>query len=60
MPFTRPYKDEPELVDENDPAFREEMFQTFKHMKVKPEDLKEDREEYAAWLEKLHGEEHDG
>jgi hypothetical protein len=58
MPLTRPYLDDPEPSDENDPEVKEEMFRTFQYMKIKPEELKEDQEEYAAWLAKVDGEEH--
>ncbi len=50
----RTYDEDPELEDENDPEFKEEMFQTFKHMGWTPDDLKNpgDKQEYAAWLAK--------
>jgi hypothetical protein len=48
------YDDDPELGDENDPAYREEMFETFRFMGCTPEDLKDPlyRDEYAEWLKK--------
>jgi len=57
----RPYKEDPELGDENDPAYKEEMFQTFKYMGWSPEQLKDpkDQQEYADWLANSHGEEKD-
>ena len=44
---------DPEPGDENDPAYREEMFETFKFMKIKPEELADPayRAEYLKWLE---------
>ena len=46
--------DDPQLKDDNDPAYRDEMFETFKVMKVKPEELidLDYRKRYAKWLEK--------
>ena len=44
---------DPELRDENDPAFKEEMFRLFRHMRWRPEDLTTDpvyAAEYAEWL----------
>jgi hypothetical protein len=45
---------DPEPLDENDPEVKEEMFETYKFMRVAPEDLKtaseEERREYAEWL----------
>ena len=44
---------DPEPKDENDPAYKEEMFQTFKSMRLKPEELTQDTEwaaEYGEWL----------
>lgn len=48
----RPLQEDPEPPDENDPEFKEEMFETYKEMGWRPEDLKnpQDAEEYAAWL----------
>lgn len=48
------FRDDPELGDENDPEYKEEMFQTYKAMEWKPEDLKhpEDQGEYADWLQR--------
>lgn len=51
----RPYFDDPELGDENDPAYREEQFETYKAMGWTPDDIKTDdvhRAAYAAWLRK--------
>lgn len=47
------YLEDAELGDEDDPEYREEMFRTFRHMKVKPEEIRTDQkfaEEYAEWL----------
>ena len=47
--------DDPELPDENDPDFKEEMFALHQYLGDKPEDLsmtKKQRKEYAEWLEK--------
>jgi hypothetical protein len=51
----RPYKDDPELGDENDPAYMLELFETAKAMGWGPEDIRTDeqfRADYAAWLKK--------
>ena len=37
--LTRSYQDDPEPPDENDPAFKEEMFRTFRFMNWEPKDL---------------------
>jgi len=53
----REYLEDPEPHDENDPEYKEEMFETFKYMGLKPEDLRQDKKyaaEYAAWLKKQH------
>ena len=46
------YEEDPEMGDENDPEYRNEMFETFKYMSVEPEELRDPalRAEYAAWL----------
>lgn len=46
------YDEDPELGDENDPEYMNEIFETFKYMGWKPEDLPDpkDQSEYAAWL----------
>ncbi len=46
---------DPELHDENDPAYKEEMFETMKAMGWKPERITNDpkcAKEYAEWLAK--------
>jgi len=46
---------DPELHDENDPAYKLELFETLEYMKHKPEDIRNDpefAEEYRVWLEK--------
>jgi hypothetical protein len=43
----RSYDEDPELEGENDPEFKEDLFQTFKYMRWKPEDLR-----LIAWLAK--------
>ncbi len=51
----REYVEDPEPGDENDPAYKLEMFETFKEMGWKPEDLTGDPKyaaEYAVWLKK--------
>ncbi len=52
----RPYIDDPQPGDENDPEYLDEIFRTFQHMGWKPEDLqdKKDQDEYRKWLE-THG-----
>jgi hypothetical protein len=45
--------EDPELGDENDPEYREQLFYTFKYSDTKPEDIVTDPEmakEYAEWL----------
>jgi hypothetical protein len=47
------YDADPELGDENDPEYKEEMFRSFRHMGWKPEDIATDpvyAAEYAEWL----------
>lgn len=46
------YEGDPEPGDENDPAYKEEMFHTFKAMKWAPEKLTDPKEadEYREWL----------
>ena len=43
---------DPELGDENDPAYKEELFQGYKFMGWTPADLADpiDCQEYADWL----------
>lgn len=50
----KPYNEDPEPGDENDPAYKEEMFETFKYMGWEPEDLTDpkDQQEYAHWLKR--------
>jgi len=53
----RPYLDDPEPGDENDPAYREEMFETFKSMGLTPDEIRTDdkfKADYADWLKKPH------
>jgi hypothetical protein len=53
------YFDDPEPLDENDPAVLEEMFEVHKYRGLKPDDLPgatpEYRAKYAAWLEANNG-----
>ena len=48
------YQDYPEPGGESDPAYREEMFETYKFMKIKPEELVDlvYRAQYIKWLGK--------
>lgn len=50
----RPYVDDPVPGDEKDPEYREELFETFKVMRSRPEEIvdKKMAKEYAEWLEK--------
>lgn len=50
----RPYVEDPAPGDENDPEYMDEVFQSFKYMKWKPEDLRDlkDQKRYADWLKK--------
>jgi hypothetical protein len=43
---------DPEPPDENDPEFKRELFETFRALRTKPEDLIDphDAAEYAEWL----------
>lgn len=47
-----PYDDDPELGDECDPEYTEEIFETMKSMGWEPEKLPDPKEraEYAEWL----------
>ncbi len=51
MPF---YPDDPELGDENDPEYKEQLFQTMRYMKtLKLENFDEKfAQEYKEWLAK--------
>jgi hypothetical protein len=44
--------DDPAPLDENDPEVKLEMFETYKHMGSKPEDLGDGKlsRDYAEWL----------
>ena len=46
------YRDDPEPGDESDPAYKEELFETYKFMGLAPDMFPdpEYRAEYAAWL----------
>jgi hypothetical protein len=46
------YQDDPELGDENDPSYREGMFETYRAIGIKPDELTdpEYRATYVAWL----------
>lgn len=46
------YVEDPELQDENEPGYQEEMFELFRMRKWKPEDLIDQSyaAKYAAWL----------
>ena len=46
------YVEDPELQDENDPAYQSEMFEVFRVLKWKPEDLIDQKyaAKYAEWL----------
>jgi hypothetical protein len=43
---------DPELGNEDDPEYKEELFETYRDMGWKPEELTDAkyREEYAEWL----------
>lgn len=47
------YQEDPDLGDENDPAYKEEMFRFFQIRGWTPEDLKDKTyaEEYGKWLQ---------
>jgi hypothetical protein len=51
---TRPYFDDPEPGDMTDPAYREEMFKTYKYGNIKPSEIVDPgvRADYEKWLEK--------
>lgn len=46
------YVEDPELQDENDPEYQEEMFQLFKYLGWKPEHIKDVKyaKLYEKWL----------
>jgi hypothetical protein len=46
------YRDDPEPGDESDPAYKEELFETYRFMGWAPDMFPdpEYRAEYAAWL----------
>ncbi|MFL6449738.1 MAG: hypothetical protein ACJ746_18960 [Bryobacteraceae bacterium] len=46
--------DLPDPPDEDDPAYQEEMFVTYKFQGLKPEDFRDptERRNYAEWLNK--------
>jgi len=46
------YNEDPELHDENDPEYQQEMFRIYQSLGWKPEDLhdREYAEQYAEWL----------
>ena len=46
------YVEDPELHDEDDPAYQEEMFELFRTLDWKPEDLADQKyaAKYAEWL----------
>ena len=52
MGSTRPYNDDPELPDEDDPVFKLEMFELFKFRGTNPEKIVDEkfRDEYVNWL----------
>jgi hypothetical protein len=51
----KPYDEDPELGDENNLEYKEELFRTFSEMGWTPQDLKnsKDQKEYAEWLNKV-------
>jgi hypothetical protein len=51
---TSGYDDDPELHDENDPEYRDEMFRTFQSLGWRPEDLRDKNYAvlYSAWLQR--------
>ena len=49
------YLDDPELGDEDDPEYREQLFETFQASGQEPEDVRTDdqfRADYAEFLKK--------
>ena len=51
----RPYFDDPEPGDENDPEYQVEQFELYKSLGWTPEDIRTDdvyKAAYAAWLRK--------
>jgi hypothetical protein len=49
-----PYEEDPELGDEDDPEYQEEMFKTFQSMCWTPDKIRDPewRDLYAEWLKK--------
>lgn len=50
----REFQEDPELGDDTDPEYKLELFETYKEMGWKPENLTDPQEqkEYADWLAK--------
>ena len=50
----RPYDEDPKLGDENDPEYKDEMFEAFLEMGWTPDQLVDpkDQKEYADWRQK--------
>jgi hypothetical protein len=48
----REYIDNPDPLDDDDPEYKREIFETYKYMGWSPEEIEDrkEREEYAAWL----------
>ena len=48
----REYIENPDPLDDSDPEYMEEIFETYKYMGWTPEMIRDpqEREEYAAWL----------
>ncbi len=47
------YEEDPTLGNEDDPEYKAELFESFREMGWRPEDLKDpqDQREYAEWLQ---------
>jgi hypothetical protein len=46
------YSEDPELPDENDPEYQQEMFEIFRTLGYTPEDINDSQyaQKYAEWL----------
>lgn len=54
--MSREYIENSDPLDDEDPEYKKEIFETYKAMGWPPEKIKDlqEREEYAAWLKKTH------
>lgn len=50
--ITRTYNEDPEFPDEDDPAYKAEIFESLLYMEVTPDELKDlaIQKQYRTWL----------